>query len=325
MAKDAGEQDRQAERQAAERAEAESERVEEESIARLERGGIPVQAERRLRELGERGGAFTSDLSVADFALCQRLGLRPLAQVMGSSIYQIGYQAAPWGSYGMGGGLLFEMQTLSEAWNEVRSRALGRLAQEAALVGADAVIGVELRAGRYEWAENSIEFMVVGTAVRQERADGAAGVQHARHARGAAPVLTELSVADYAKLAWAGIAPLGFVAWTSVFFVAASFQTQMRTGGFGYMQNQELPEFTQGIYGARETVVARMTEQAARLGASGVLGARIEHQMRPVSMGGGRVERGGLMVSFHAIGTAIREAEPGHAVPEPMTTVDVTT
>ena len=32
------------------------------------------------------------------------------------------------------------------------------------------------------------------------------------------PVLTELSVSDYAKLVDAGIEPLGIVAWTSVFF-----------------------------------------------------------------------------------------------------------
>jgi uncharacterized protein YbjQ (UPF0145 family) len=109
-----------------------------------------------------------------------------------------------------------------------------------------------------------------------------------------------------------------------VFFVAASYQTQMLGGGLGFTRNQELPEFTQGIYGARETVVARMTAQAARLGASGVIGARIDHTIRPISLGGGRYERGGLMVSFHAIGTAIREPA-GALVPAPKMTVDMTT
>ncbi len=295
------------------RAEA-AERLQKESIARLERGGIPLQAERRLRELGESGGAFTSDLSVADFALCHRMGLRPLSQVMGSSVYQVGYQATPWPGMGLGGGMMFELDTLSHAWNDVRSRALGRLGQEAALVGGDAVVGVELRAGRYDFAENAIEYALVGTAVRHERG----GVS----AHG--PVLTELSVADYAKLAQAQIEPLGFVAWSSVFFVAASYTTQMLGGGLGFTRNQELPEFTQGIYGARETVVARMTAQAARLGASGVIGARIDHTIRPISLGGGRYERGGLMVSFHAIGTAIREPA-GALVPAPKMTVDMTT
>src|SRR5579864_8621071 len=69
----------------------EAEREQEESLQRVQRGDIPIAAERRLRELAGRGGSFTSDLSVADFALCHQSGLRPLSQVMGSSIYQVGY------------------------------------------------------------------------------------------------------------------------------------------------------------------------------------------------------------------------------------------
>ncbi len=288
-----------------------AEAEQEESLARVEQGGIPLAAERRLRALGERGGSFTSDLSVADFALCHQLGMRPLSQVMGSSIYQVGYQTTPWPSM-MGGSFMFEMDALSDAWNEVRRRALNRLEQEAGHVGADAVVGVELRTGAHDWAENAIEYMVVGTAVR-----------HAETHNGA-PVLTELSVADYSKLATAGIEPLGIVAWSSVFFVAASYSTQMLTGSFGFTQNQELRQFTQGVYSAREAVVGRMSAQATQLGASGVIGVRISHAIQRVSLGGGRYERGGLSVTFHAIGTAIREPQDAtlHA---PETTIDLTT
>lgn len=296
-------------------AEEQAVRAQEESIARVERGGIPLAAEQRLRELADSGGAFTSDLSVADFALCHRIGLRPLSQVMGSSVYQVGYQATPWPGMALGGGMMFELETLSQAWNDVRTRALSRLEQETALVGGDAVVGVELRAGRYDWAENAIEYALVGTAVRDEGARGQGRT---------APVMTELSVADYVKLAQAQVQPLGIVAWSSVFFVAASYATQMLGGGMGFTRNQELPEFTQGIYGAREAVVARMTAQAARLQASGVIGVRIDHSIQPISLGGGRYERGGMMVSFHAIGTAIRE--PTGALPAaPKTIVDLTT
>jgi uncharacterized protein YbjQ (UPF0145 family) len=288
-------------------------REQEESLARVERGGIPLAAERRLRELGEQGGSFTSDLSVGDFALCHQLGLRPLSQVMGSSIYQVGYQSAPWPSM-MGGGMMFELETLSRAWNEVRERALGRLAQEAAHVGADAVVGVELRTGEHDFAENAIEYVVMGTAV--------AG-RGARAAGRSEPILTELSVGDYAKLAQAGIEPLGVVAWSSAFFVAASYYTTQMLGAGGFARNQELGEFTQGVYSARETVVGRMSAQAARLNASGVVGVRIIHGIRRISLGGGRYERGGLMVTFHAIGTAIREAADA-AFAAPQTIVDLT-
>ncbi len=309
-----------------------------ESLARVEQGGIPLGAERRLRELGEHGGAFTSDLSVADFALCHQLGLKPVSQVMGSSIYQVGYQNTPWQST-MGGGYMFEMQALSQGWNEVRERALHRLALEAGHVGADAVIGVDLQTGAHDWAENSIEYVVIGTAVRHGTPPGtrtqttpparsAGNTRHdkrSRHggsSREDGPVLTELSVADYAKLLSAGVEPLGIVAWSSVFFVGASYSTQ-RLGGMNFIQNQELPEFTQGIYSAREIAVGRVTEQAARLDASGVIGVRIAHGIRQVSLGGGAYSRSGLMVTFHVIGTAIREDRA--TIPNaPETTIDLT-
>ncbi|MGA9285864.1 MAG: heavy metal-binding domain-containing protein [Solirubrobacteraceae bacterium] len=301
------------------------------SLAQVERGGIPLGAERRLRELGEHGGAFTSDLSVGDFALCHQLGLKPVSQVMGSSIYQVGYQTTPWPS-AIGGSFMFEMEALSAAWNEVRELALGRLAQEAEHVGADAVVGVDLNTGAHDWAENAIEYVVIGTAVRHDKssppADEAndhggrpAGRRDGRHT----PVLTELSVADYAKLLSAGVEPLGVVAWSSVFFVGASYSTQMMSGigGLGFTQNQELPEFTEGVYSARESVVARLTHQAAKLDASGVIGVRIAHGIQRTTVGAGTYSRGGLMVTFHAIGTAVRE-DPATIPFAPETIVDLT-
>lgn len=317
---------------------AEDEQEQEQSLKRVEAGGIPLAAERRLRELGEHGGAFTSDLSVGDFALCHQLGVKPVSQVMGSSIYQVGYQTTPWPST-MGGGFMFEMEALSQAWNEVRDLALGRLAQEATHVGADAVVGVDLRTGEHDWAENAIEYVVIGTAIRHTKSAASNGspsngAENRRHASVAAggqnprsgPVLTELSVADYAKLLSAGVEPLGVVAWSSVFFVGASYSTQMMSGvgGLGFTQNQELPEFTQGVYSARESVVARLTHQAARLDASGVIGVRIAHGIQRTTVGGGTYSRGGLMVTFHAIGTAIREDSA--TIPyAPETIVDLTT
>jgi uncharacterized protein YbjQ (UPF0145 family) len=164
-----------------------------ESLQRVERGGIPLKAERRLRELSEGAGAFTSDLSVGSFALSHELGLTPLAQVMGSSIYQAGYAATMPTAYG--GGFMYELDALSQAWNEVRDRAFSRLAQEAQHVGADAVVGVQISSGAREFTEGAIECVVVGTAVRSSSrnhpADGGAR---------AGTVLTELSVPDYAKL-----------------------------------------------------------------------------------------------------------------------------
>jgi uncharacterized protein YbjQ (UPF0145 family) len=187
-------------------------------------------------------------------------------------------------------------------------------------VGADAVVGVQLNTGAHDWAENSIEYIVLGTAVRHPERSREANTS-------GRAVLTELSVADYSKLLGAGFQPAGIVAWSSIFFVAASPETQMMSGlvgQLGFPENQELREFTQGVYEARETVVQRMTAQAVQLGASGVVGTRINHTIGRVSMGGGRYQRGGLMVSFHAIGTAIRQVQEAQLYPPEMT-IDLTT
>ncbi|HEY4427727.1 MAG TPA: heavy metal-binding domain-containing protein [Solirubrobacteraceae bacterium] len=282
-----------------------------ESLQRVERGGIPLNAERRLRELSHGAGAFTSDLSVGSFALCHQLGLTPLAQVMGSSIYQVGYAATMPTEYAGGfGGFMYELEALSEAWNEVRDRAFSRLAQEAEHVGADAVVGVRISSGAREFTEGAIECVVVGTAVRSSSGRHPAGTE----AR-VGTVLTELSVPDFAKLRQAGIETLGVVAWTSVFFVR-SWQAGGLGGGMGFMQNQELTAYTRGIYEARETVMARVTAQAVRVGASGVVGVQLGHSIQPAG-------QNGLVMSFNAIGTAIRQgAATGFGAPK--TIIDLT-
>jgi uncharacterized protein YbjQ (UPF0145 family) len=314
-----------------------------ESLARIERGAITVAAERRLRELRERGGLFTSDLSVNGWALCHRLELRPLAQVMGSSIYQMGYQGA-WGQQAGGydpfGASMFELNTLSEALNEVRSRALGRLAEEARHVGADAVVGVSTNAGESDLGTGSVtlEHTAVGTAVsRAGRPSGAnrpsgtgrhGASRPGRPEAQAQPVLTELSVADFTKLVQAGFEPLGIVAWSAVFFATAFGPGGL--GGTSMMvgatQNFELREFTQAFYNARETVMAQLNYQANALGASGIVGVRIGHNAvrQTLSGGMGGRERSGLMVTFNAIGTAIGQRESPQLYPPEMT-IDLTT
>jgi uncharacterized protein YbjQ (UPF0145 family) len=294
----------------------------EQSLARVEQGGIPLSAERRLRELSERGGSFTSDLSVNGFALCHQLGLKPMSQVMGSSIYQMGYQGA-YGPMGYGSGaILIELDTLSQALNEVRGRALVRLGEEARHVGADAVVGVQTRAGesQLETGTLALEHVVVGTAVRREGA-------RAKH-----PVLTELSVAEYAMLVQGGFEPLGIVAWSAVFFTSYVYGGMAGAGmlGGGSMtmgvQSFELREFSQAVYSAREAVMQRITGQAASLGAAGVVGMKIGHTVRPHTIGGGvgMREMRGLMVTFTAVGTAIQQ-HGNHTIKAPKPVVDLFT
>jgi uncharacterized protein YbjQ (UPF0145 family) len=310
---------------------------EQRSLERIEAGHIPLSAERRLGELGGAtrkdgasgtGGSFTSDLSINGFALCRQLGLTPLSQVMGSSIYQMGYQSS-WGA-GYGATILFELDSLSQALNEVRGRALVRLGEEARLLGADAVVGVETRAGESELGSGAgagqlaLEHTVLGTAVRRE------GAQTQQ------PVLTELSVAEYAMLLQGGFEPLGIVAWSAVFFTSYLFGMvggggMLGGGSLTMAQNYELREFTQAVYSAREAVMQQITSQAAVLGAAGVVGVKIDHTVRPHTLGGGVGMRSGmaggrelrgLMVTFTAVGTAIQQHGKS-TVAAPKPTIDL--
>jgi uncharacterized protein YbjQ (UPF0145 family) len=310
------------------------EREQTESLARIEAGDIPLQAKRRLGGLRESGGSYTSDLSTADFALCRQVGLRPLAQVMGSSIYQVGYQQSV-GWMGLGrrvefaGGLVTELDTLTDAWNEARTRALDRLAREAQIVGADAVVGVDLHADASDWADSTssgvIQYSVIGTAVRRERVvSDVQGFGGGKRPRDQQPVLTELAVADYAKLVSADIEPAGIVGWSSVVFSAYGFGTAIRAQPGVLTTGQEsfeLREFTQAIYAARERVMERMGAQAQSSGASGIVGVRISHSMNRQSLG--QSAGSGLVVTFHAIGTAVHDAaDTRPAAPKP--TIDLT-
>jgi uncharacterized protein YbjQ (UPF0145 family) len=277
----------------------------EADIARIEAGGIPLAAEQRIRELAQGGSAFTSNMSVTDFALSKLDGVRPICQVMGSSIYKVGWQNYPWGNF-WGGGAVTELKQLSDAWNHARALALGRLEQEATLAGGHAVIDVNFAGNRHDFAEDAIEIVINGTAVHlpDERSGDERGT-------GDRPVLTDLSLPDYTLLRRGGYKPVGIVASTSVFYILASWQTQRATGGgwFGTQwSNQELVDFTQGVYAAREMAIARATSQAERLDAGGLVGMQIEHDVDIREVDQNNSKREDLIVTFHILGTAIAPA-----------------
>jgi len=278
----------------------------EQSLAAIEAGGIPLAAQERLDELKRRGGGFfTSDLSTNEFLLLRQAGFEPVTQVMGSSVYHVGWQQMPWASswtYADGGSA--ELDVLTGAWNEARRLALGRLTEEARRAGADAVVGVRLERKRLDVTSDLVEFAAFGTAVRSTR-----------YALGDETVLSNLSGQDFAKLFVHGYWPVGFVADTSVTYVVAGYASRQakqgllaRTaqGGPAFMQNMELTDYTQGFYEARANAMRRLERQAHELSAQGIVGVQISQQKeeREVDQGGPRTD---LIVTVHVLGTAIVE------------------
>jgi len=269
------------------------------AIAALERGGIPPKAERRLAELrqGDRI-LFTSDLSVNEFGLIARAGLRPVSQVMGSSIYHVGWQGMPGQFFGVGRGA-YELKMLSDAWNNARRLALSRLQQEARHCGADAVVGVHIRWGAHDFAPNTVEMVAVGTAVRtnaEQRTDP--------------PVLTDLSGQDLWKLRAGGYRAVGVAGHTTVYYVVPMWSTQrLTTSLLSGWSNQELPDFTQALYAARETAFTNLSAEAQMLGAHGVVGVSLQQTVGHREVDAGGSKRIDLIVTIHVLGTAVVEVQ----------------
>src|SRR5271170_4124315 len=111
-------------------------------------------------------GVFTSDLSVSEYVLLGEAGFEPLGFVVGSSIYHIGIQVGRWGQNQ-------ELQILTQAMYNARELAMARMRAEADELGADGVVGVNLRIQAYVWGQDVLEFVATGTAVRSLAGTGA--------------------------------------------------------------------------------------------------------------------------------------------------------
>jgi uncharacterized protein YbjQ (UPF0145 family) len=321
----------EARREAAER----SEQRAAQSLELIEAGHIPVAAAERLArfagaetgafegETGAQGSkeaiaaagqatVFSSDLAVSEWSALARLGVEPITQVMGSSIYHVGWQPTYYN-------VPTEVRVLSDAYNESRRLALGRLLEEAQACRADAVVAVEITTGAHDWAPGSVEFIAVGTAVRLPEAMRDPSRQTA---------LSDLTGQEFALLCEAGVRPVGIAAHTSVHYVPASAQTQMAQSGFGggllggggglagggggSWANQELVDFSQGVYEAREKAMGFVSAQVHELGGDGVIGVEISEHGRTHAVKRGMYESKDLEVTFHVMGTVVRE-EPALA------------
>jgi uncharacterized protein YbjQ (UPF0145 family) len=278
-----------------------------ESLARIEQGHIPLAAAERMSGYAPAGApadgtpaAFSSDLGVSEWSALARLGIAPVTQVMGSSIYNIGWQPTYFN-------VPTEVRVLSDAHNECRRLALNRLLEEAQLCGADAVLGVRIQDGAHDWAPGSIEFIAVGTAVR---------LPDQMREAGGGTILSDLTGQEFVMLCEAGLRPVGIAAHTSVHYVPASNQTMMAQGGVGRMiggmggsawSNQELTDFTQGVYEAREKAMTVVTAQARQMGGTGLIGVQVREHGRTHAVNRGMYESKDLQITFQLIGTVIRE------------------
>ncbi|HWE10712.1 MAG TPA: heavy metal-binding domain-containing protein [Solirubrobacteraceae bacterium] len=265
-------------------------------LERIQRGGIPLGAEQRLRGIATaRSPVFTSDLSAKEYAVAHASGLTPVAQVMGSSVVQHGWQNYGWSSYGGG---IREMASFATPWNLSRQRSFDRLRQEARFAGADAVIGIEMTTSSFLGDPGNVEYAVFGTAVRET-------TPAARESpRSPAPRMCALSGQDVDKLRRIGAETVGVIGHTSVVTVALSPQAnQMMRSWWG---NQEMTEVTEGVYAARQLAMNEVRRQASAAGANDMVISNLTHQIDHHEYESGGYSRHFFIVSMHVLGTAIR-------------------
>jgi len=288
-------------------------RVEREaaSIRELDAGRLPLQAQERLATItGDH--AFTSDLTVSEHHVVRSVGFVPVGQVLGCSVYRIGYSgtwdcgfrgASTWG--GSMGGYGYGMEArateatpLRRALMEAKAMAVRRLELEATALGADGVVAVRFSERHVQ--PYTTEFEAIGTAVRST------GQTHLRR-----PFTSDLSGQDFALLIRAGWAPTALVFGAGIVVRHDDYATRAATRSWS---NTEIAGYTELLHESRAMARHHLARDAAATGGQGlVLQASKtgvgEHECR-VSDGRDHIAQ------THLVGTAVVRVP--RSAPEPL-------
>ncbi len=264
-------------------------------------GDLPEAAVRRLES-----SAFSSGLTVPDFAACLELGLQPVALVQGFCVMQ-------WGWYGPGSGYMrgmtpyagvpdspgsysetyrcphgyvsmehrawgqnFEQPWVESAWTQGYGTAYGRMVEEAEALGAHGIIGVVDRVSNVA-DTGTTEFHFLGTAVTVEDGPPPAG---------GAPWTTYLAGQRLTKSIEAGFMPVAVVAALASVRVWAYCMTEYQMEGnigWGTPQGPALVEQVTKAHMAVRQLARKHVRQ--QLAGDQLHGALIDIAQRELSQG----------------------------------------
>jgi hypothetical protein len=266
-------------------------------------GDLPEAAVRRFAD-----GAFTSGLTVPDFAACLQMGLEPVGFTQGYCVMQWQwYGMSPFGG-GFGnqwGGLRgysqtfncphgfvsqehrswgqnYEQSWLEDAWASGFTTAYERMLDEAQAAGAHGIVGVvDTSAPLADMGV--VEFRVQGTAVRV--IDGPAPAD-------GRPWTTYLAGQRLSKLVEAGFAPVAIAATVASVGMWANCVTQYLTEGTNSMYRAGTPgdEILQTV--TAQTVARRIATERIRsqLGPDSLHGASLSTVHRELGEGDAAIE-----------------------------------
>ncbi len=134
-----------------------------ENMAEFIAVGTAIKHREGVLHRAPNGRPFTSDLSGQDFWTLLRTGHRPVGMVMGSCVYHVAHQAMRQ-AFKMTGRNV-EMPNFTQAMYDARELAMERMQTEAEALGAEGIVGVQLREQSHGWGSHVIEFFGLGTAI----------------------------------------------------------------------------------------------------------------------------------------------------------------
>jgi uncharacterized protein YbjQ (UPF0145 family) len=264
---------------------------------------LPQHARERLASMRQHH-FFTSDLSVNEFLLVKEVGFQPLGLVMGSSIFHVGFHPVR-------PGISEELTTLTQALYHARELAMVRMEEEADALGGDGIVAVRLTLKIHTWGAIVIEFLAIGTAVKNVSGEGTWRAPNGK------PFQSDLSGQDFWTLLHAGYRPVGMVMGNCVYYVAPQMQNAPNQGWGGYQQpqqNMELVGPTQAFYDARELAMERMQAEAEALEAEGIVGVTVDESNHTWGVN---------VLEFSAIGTAVKPLRADHQIARPSLVLSV--
>ncbi len=208
-------------------------------------------------------------------------GFRPVKFVFGNVAYSIGVGGGVMGSLrGMARG---EVKEFSEVFNSTRHLALTRIAQEAANLGANAVVGIRTNIIPFHGMQ---EMLMLGTASWHPSLPPEAS---------RFPITSDLTNEEMWNLINIGYMPLRLLLGVSIYSVGVVGGISASLKG---LVRGEISELTSLIYEARENAIYRLSSEAEAIGADDVVGIKtyVYHL-------------GNNMIEFMAVGTAVKKLE----------------
>ena len=117
------------------------------------------------------GRPFSSDLSGRDFFKLLRYGWAPTGLVLGSCVYHVAHQSIRQAMRQFGQNV--EIPQYTQAVYAARELAMSRMQSEGEHSGAVGIVGVTVTQSTFVWGEHGVEFLALGTGVRQVVAETA--------------------------------------------------------------------------------------------------------------------------------------------------------